>query len=173
MKIEFEKFKIWKNWNLKFENSKIENFWDRSYFQFFFQNFIFFNFLNFSNSIFSLFKFFNFKTEIWILSRPSPDSNLVPDPNLDMKKSRLWTKSGLVPMVDISGLSVWGVFCHKIRELAGAWPIFLMADRNAYTWQHIEILELSEVIWAIKSFYMVEYWKFLKIAFGKILDFFT
>ena len=38
----------------------------------------------------------------FILSRHSPDWSLVPDKNLDIKKSRLWTKSGLVPIVDIS-----------------------------------------------------------------------
>ena len=41
--------------------------------------------------------------------------------------------------------------------------LFLMADRNAYFWQHIKIPELSGIIFAIK-FYMVEYWEFLKMA---------
>ena len=45
-----------------------------------------------------------------ILSRLSPDSSLVPDKNLDIKKSRLWTKSGIVPVMDISGLNSWIVF---------------------------------------------------------------
>ena len=44
----------------------------------------------------------NLKNIFQILSRPSPDSSLVPDKNLDTKKSRLWTKSGLVPMMDTS-----------------------------------------------------------------------
>ena len=83
-KIENSKnLKIWKNWNLKFENSK-----NRRFLRFFICSKIFLNFqifLNFSNSI------FNVKTEIWFLSRPSQDSNRVPDQNLDIKKSRIWT----------------------------------------------------------------------------------
>ena len=67
---------------------------------------------NFQNLVFQIFNFpnlFNFKNETWILSRPSPDSNLVliwsrqnPDNSLDKEKSRLWTVSGLVPVMDTS-----------------------------------------------------------------------
>ena len=40
---------------------------------------------------------------IVVTSGDSGDSSLVPDKNLDIKKSKLWTKSGIVPMMDISG----------------------------------------------------------------------
>ena len=51
---------------------------------------------------FSIFQFLNFYM-FWILSRLGPDWSLVTDKNLDMKKSRLWTKSGLIPVMD----SLW------------------------------------------------------------------
>ena len=66
------KLRMWKNGRLrKFSNFQVQDF----------------NFFKFSNSIFWVFwiiefnfqfvQVFNFKTKIWILSRPSPKSNLV------------------------------------------------------------------------------------------------
>ena len=97
---KFEKFEInhkirkitkFEKLNLKFENSKNWKFLKSFIFSNFFPNFHFFQIFRFFEFNFQVFQIFNFKTEIWIFSRPSPDSNLVPDQNLDMKKSRLWT----------------------------------------------------------------------------------
>ena len=138
IQISVLKLKIWKTWKVNSKNRKIwkkkrkfgkkfENMKDCKNFQFFefsnlrfkilnFSNFVIFS--NFSNFVIyfeffefsiSIFNFFNFKTEIWILSRSSPDSNLVliwsrqnPDLSLDLKNSRLGIKSGLVPTMDNS-----------------------------------------------------------------------
>ena len=63
-----------------------------------------FFFLLFQFFIFSNFHFSNFQYCFFlILSRLGPDWSLVPDKNLDMKKSRLWTKSRPLSVIDNSG----------------------------------------------------------------------
>ena len=99
-KFELEKIKI-KNYEiLRF--FKFLNFQFSHQFQIFSKFFEFFDFFELFEFNFQFFQNFTFKTEIWILSRLSPDWSLVPDQNLYIKKSRLWTQSGLVPIVDIS-----------------------------------------------------------------------
>ena len=98
---------IWKFEKLKiFEILHIFKFFPNFHF---FQIFRIFWIIRIFEFNFQFFQVYNFKTEILILSRSSPDSNLVsiwsrqnPDLSLDLKNSRLWTKSGLVSVMNNS-----------------------------------------------------------------------
>ena len=108
-KLEIEKNEISikpKIKNLKIWSFQISNFvFFSNFYYFFFFNSSFFEISFFKFSIFNFFKcpFFKFSIFFLILSRLGPDWSLVPDKNLDLKKSRLWTKSGLVSVMDNSG----------------------------------------------------------------------
>ena len=151
MKLENENLKKWnfekneKNWKLKkryFEKTKkwkFEKFKNRS-FQFLkfriFSNFRFskFRFLNFQFFIFPNLHFYKFSifkySKIFLnFSRLGPDSNLVPDQNLDMKKSRLWTKSGLVPVMDNFGRSCLNCLIHCSNNRLNCWEF-----RKSFDW---------------------------------------
>ena len=116
-----KKWKILKIFN--FSNFQIS---DCNFFKFL----IFWIFCIFKSN-FQFFQVYNFKTEFWILSRPSPDSDLVliwsrqnPDLSLDQKNSRLWTKSGLVPMVDNSAYNSFGQRC----------PLSVLVQNSSRVW---------------------------------------